>query len=425
MTTPAAAAASNWYQRLPFFYGWIITASALVMLWVTNGLTLGGLTVFDEVLLEELGVSRGRFKFRDTITLVGAGLMAPLVGAFVDRYGVRPAMVIGVLVIAWGLYDYSRVDSLMDVYRIHLLFALGLASAGLLVNVMLVSKWFISARGIAIGIALSGSSFGNALFPQLNTWLLENQGWREAFTRISLLPFALLVLIVFVIREQPDKVGLCRRGASEAAEEAGAGAADGAAEASGMSYGEALRSMNFWILAIMGVASFYSIMACITHLFLYLRALDAPTSMATSAISVVFLLGLAGKVGTGFGADLLGRRVMTMLTLGLMAGGAWLLLVGTGAPFWLGLSAFGFGWGGIYMLIQLLAADTFGLRALGRILGTLTVMESAAGGLGPWVTGLLYDASGGYQLPFTVIALLLTVALLAASRLRLPRGAGG
>ncbi|MBT8447145.1 MAG: MFS transporter [Gammaproteobacteria bacterium] len=421
---PDAAAPHNWYQRLPFFYGWIITVSALVMLWVTNGLTLGGLTVFDEVLLEELGVSRGRFKFRDTITLVGAGLLAPLVGAFVDRFGVRPAMIIGVLVIAWGLYDYSRVDSLMDVYRIHALFALGLACAGLLVNVMLVSKWFISGRGIAIGIALSGSSFGNALFPQLNTWLLEHEGWREAFTRISLLPFALLLLIVFVIRERPERVGLLQRGASPKNEKGTSAAADdGAENAGGMSYGEALRSLNFWILAIMGVASFYSIMACITHLFLYLRELGAATSMATSAISVVFLLGLAGKVGTGFGADFFGRRAMTLVTLGLMAGGAWLLLSGTGAPFWVGLAAFGFGWGGIYMLIQLLAADTFGLRALGRILGTLTVMESAAGGLGPWVTGLLYDASGGYQLPFMFLATLLSIALVAASRFRLPAAA--
>ena len=106
----------------------------------------------------------------------------------------------------------------------------------------------------------------------------------------------------------------------------------------------------------------------------------------------------------------------------MLAGGASLMLaiqLESSFALWAGLVAFGFGWGGIYTLIQLLSADLFGMRSLGKILAAVNILDAAGGALGPVITGRLYDVSGSYFLPFAVITGLLGLATIAASILDL------
>lgn len=142
---------------------------ALTALLVTNGLTIGGLTVFDEVLLKEFGWSRGILKFRDLLMFGGAGLLGPLAGALADRFGVRPLMLFGSALMAGGFVLYSRIQSAAEMYGIHLIFAACLASCSLPINVLLVSRWFVAKRGTAIGLTLIGTSLSGILMPPLNT----------------------------------------------------------------------------------------------------------------------------------------------------------------------------------------------------------------------------------------------------------------
>lgn len=72
-----------------FHYGWIIAGCTMVILWVTNGIIIPGITAFDPQLLEEFGWSRGTLKFRDLIAFALAELLGPLVGALADRFGVK------------------------------------------------------------------------------------------------------------------------------------------------------------------------------------------------------------------------------------------------------------------------------------------------------------------------------------------------
>ena len=73
--------------------------------------------------------------------------------------------------------------------------------------------------------------------------------------------------------------------------------------------------------------------------------------------------------------------------------------------------------GGLYTLIQLLSADLFGIASLGKIMGVINILDTFGGGLGPFLTGYLYDRTEGYLTPFIVISLLLIIALLSSSLL--------
>ena len=70
-------------------------------------------------------------------------------------------------------------------------------------------------------------------------------------------------------------------------------------------------------------------------------------------------------------------------------------------------------------MIQLLSADLFGIKSLGKIMGVINILDTLGGGLGPFLTGYLYDQTEGYLTPFIVISLLLIIAFLSSSLLNI------
>ena len=44
-------------------------------------------------------------------------------------------------------------------------------------------------------------------------------------------------------------------------------------------------------------------------------------------------------------------------------------------------------------------------------MGVINILDTIGGGLGPYLTGVLYDITQGYLLPFALISVLLIVAL--------------
>ena len=402
---------SGWY------YGWIIAVASGVILLITNGMTLAGLNVFDRPLLDALGqaagepVSLAAFKARDAITLGVSGLLAPLAGAAADRFGVRPLMVIGALLLAGGYFLYSMVDSLSDIYRIHLLFASALATCGLVVNVILVSRWFVKDRGLALGIALAGTSLGNGTMPPLNSALIGELGWRSTFAWMSLLPLVLIPIILWVIRERPADLGQ---------QQPVARAVNGVVPATAsLTLRAALRSGNFWVLALIAMCTFFAIIGTQAHLNLYMLGRGFSQTDAGFSYTVLFYLGLTGKIGSGFLADRLGRKSVFVTTIAIMVAGAVLLTLSTSTVLWPGLALFGLGWGGLYTLLQLLAADYFGPQHLGKILGVITVLDTLGGGLGPPLIGAIRDSTGSYNQASLLVAGLVTVALLLSTQFRL------
>jgi MFS family permease len=197
-----------------------------------------------------------------------------------------------------------------------------------------------------------------------------------------------------------------------------AGAAGAAAAAAGMEYRDAIRTRTFWIIAAAGSMTFYAILGISSHLFLYLRGqgFDMPT--AARGLSWLFIMGLTGKFLFGYLADLFDHKRVLLINLGIMLAGSLALASMNPAFFWPFVVCFGLGWGGIYTLLQLLTMNAFGLKAAGRVLGTRTVIDAFGGGLGPWITGWLFDRTGSYQVPFIVVSGLIGLTLLAATLLR-------
>jgi MFS family permease len=393
------------------YYPWVMALLASLALMTSNGMSISGLSVFDESLLDEFGWNRGELKFRDMITLTVTGLAAPLVGVLIDRYGVRACMLVGWIILTGAYVLYANITSLGGMYLVHVLLGFVLLLCGLNAGVILVSHWFVARRGTAIGIALVGTSLGGAIFPQYGTLMIGSLGWRSAYFSELVFPLVLLLLTLFVIRSTPADKGMLPLG----------GEAGGERHTDqGMAYGAALRSRNFWALAIIAFTTFYAVLGVQAHIFLYMRDLEFSVQTATNAVSLFFLCALVGKFAFGLIADRVGPGRVFYLNIGVMLLGAVALASMLPGIVWAAVVAVGLGWGGVYTVLQLSVMNCFGLKSAGKILGTITVLDAIGGGLGIWLTGVLYTQGGSYSLAFAIFCGLILIAGLAISQVRYP-----
>ena len=405
----------------PNNYRWIILAVCFFTITFTNGLTLGGLVVFDRELLDYLSevtgeeVLRQELKLKDAITLWSTAVFAFIAGIIIDRVGVRALMISGMLLLSATFYYYAQSDSLTDMYIIHIFQGMVLSMSGMVINVVLISKWFNDNRGLAIGVLLAGTSVGNGIFPQINTYLLtiSDGDWRQVMIWLALIPLAYIPILFAFIKEKPEDVA-----DNQASNDFKASSIEG-----GFSLQQTLRSANFWFLSVMAFCTFYSILAMIGHVFLMLDGEGYSPQISATGVSIIFIGGFIGKVISGKLAEMIGRKIVLVGGVAMMLLGS-LLIVSSifyknPLLIWIGLTLYGTGWGGLYTLIQLLVADLFGLIAIGKIMGVINIIDTIGGGLGPIITAVIYDSTQNYLLPFLVISALLVIALISSSMLKI------
>jgi predicted MFS family arabinose efflux permease len=403
LSRSVAVALSRWRG-----YSWLVAILALVVVTTSNGMINSGLTVFDESLLDEFGCSVAQLKTRDSITFLGGSLFVVAAGWLVDRFGFKPILVLGMALLSCGYFFYSHAQSLAQLYVLHILFAAAIALAGNMSAIVTAATWMPKKRGLAVGMAIAGTSVGGMLIPPLANALNSRFGWREAMRLESLWPIVMIAVLVVALRNRP--VG-------DAAGEKDADAATGASE--GMVFREAVRLPQFYQVALAGALTYYAILSLFSHLFLYMRSLDFEPSRASLGLSALSLSALIGKLGSGWISDRIDPYRLLRLQMFTMLGG---LLGVTIAPglIWFSLVVTGLGWGSLHTLYNFILITLFGLRDAGKINGSVSLAEAAGGGLGILLTGIVHDLAGGYPGAFGVVCGVMLIAGILTLRLRPP-----
>jgi sugar phosphate permease len=390
-------------------YPWLIAAFGPLIVFVSNGLTTTAITVFDGAILREFGFSRGDFKLRDAISYWGVALLVPFTGRLLDRLGPRRMVVAGMALLAAGYAWYSRAASLHELYLIHTLFAVALACAGTPPVILLVSSWFRRHRGLVIGLAVMGTSVGTIVLSPLNTWLIDAVGWRRGFLYEALLPVVVLVLVALFVRDTPGEVGRAAVGQD-------AGAPEPRAE--GLTFAEAIRTRTFWAIGVSGMLLYYVTLAFVSHLFLHMRDSGFAPAVAGGALATFGLVALVAKFALGWLADRVDRHLVFFACLAVVLVGVGLLATMRPSLTWPAIVVFGAGWGGLFTLYNMLVVNDLGLRNAGTINGTISFLESLGGGLGIWLTGVLYDRYGSYEVAFRALVVLVLVGIVVAAFVR-------
>jgi sugar phosphate permease len=345
--------------------------------------------------------------------------LAPLAGFLIDRLG--PLLIIrtGLIIMAACFTLYPFAQSVLHLYLLHAGLAFGLVLGGLLVSVTLLSRWFITRRGMVIGLLVSMSSLSGLVLPNLISPLVNdpNYGWRWGFGALAA-AFWIFALLpgFFLLKEKPSDVGQFPDGVSEPPARRPDGSVDG------VPFSVALKSRTLWVLVVGSTCLWFTFQAINSQItiFLELEAGLSPQN-ATRLYSVIFGFSVAGKFLFGAISDYLPKhRVMLATSTTLLIGCSLIFTVSDGV---LGLASgftqltlftiiFGLGYGGSFTMIQLVCVESFGQHSLGKILGVVICFDSLGGMAGTILTGQMKTVTGSYLAPFLVVAIVALIAVI-------------
>jgi MFS family permease len=304
-------------------------------------------------------------------------------------------MMAGIVIAGGALIGLSTVSALWMFYLFYLCNALGYVCGGPLPNQVLLSRWFDKSRGKAMGFAYLGIGIGGALVPLLAHHLAGAFGWRGALAALGVLMILVALPLAWFVREAP---------ADDRSETTAAPLAP---------LGPVLRNPAFYLLAFGSMCSIGAVGGTNQNLKLYL-SLDQGFSQAEVAriISLVLAFSIAGRLLMGWLADHLPKKHV-MIMIYLLVAAAIPLLFHASSPWaMIGFAVlFGLGLGGEYLIIPLMAAELFGVRVLGRLMGIVITADGVAEAVSPMAAAFLRDRTGSYSAGFI---LLVTLALLGA-----------
>lgn len=413
---------------MPFFYGWVIVAVAFI----TMGVGVNARTAFSLLfppILDEFGWGRGMTAGAFSFGFLVSAVLSPCLGRLMDRRGPRVVMEMGVGFVAAGLMLATLVRQPWQLYAtLGVLVGGGSICLSYTGQALFLPHWFVRRRGLAMSVAFSGVGVGSIiLLPWLQS-VIARSGWRSACWAMGLLVLLLLAPLNLLLRHRPEELGLApdgdRSSRDDASGRATTNVVDVAWAAVDWTLRRAMRTARFWWIATGYLCGLFAWYAVQVHQTRYLVEIGFSPTYAAWALGFVSLVGIPGQITLGYLSDRIGREwVWTVGTLGFTLCYLTLLIlrhVPTPTLLYVMVASQGMLGYGLTSVIGAIPAEIFQGRHYGSIFGTLMLASIAGGAAGPWLTGVLHDATGSYTSAFWIAigcSLLSTVAIwLAAPR---------
>jgi len=401
-------------KRSGIFYGWVVLAVALVTL--VLGYTIrNSFSVFYPAIVDTFGWGRGDTALMFSITILVYGLVAPVAGSLVDRFGPRLVLPVGACIVGGGIILCSLATTHWQFYLFYgVMAAMGLSLIGWTPLTAIISNWFVKKRGLVFGIL--GAGFGGSLVSaSIVQFLISNFGWQTAYIIIGVLSIAVIVpLCSFLMRRSPQDKGLLPDGAPQKSSKSQdldepriIASLEGKWSSINWTLSQALKTYQFWLLFLiafflLGFAEYIAI----AHQVYFFRDVGYDPTLAAIIYSV---FGIAFVLGTlcSFLSDRLGREKVFIPSCLLSVGALSLLFLmrDTSQPWMPFLFAvcFGLGLGTAAPVFFATVADLFEGRHFGSIQGTVVLGFSLGGAIAPWLAGFLHDKTDSYLVTFLIV----------------------
>ena len=381
-------------------YGWVIAGVLFTCFTLTVGMLQYSYGVFVAPLEEEFGWTRAEVNVSLSFFAM-TGLLAPVAGPLVDRFGSSRVMMVSYLLLALSFLPRPWMTELWEFYALNILMYAGMPGAIMLPVGKLIGIWFTEARGRAVGITAMGANFGGFIFSAQTRTLIDLTDWRATYFIFGATIALLIPIIAFTIRETPRRTLDARQGTDSAA----------AAKQEGMAARDAIRTKAFVLMTLGLLLATIPYQSVLTQLIPHLEAEGMSSTSAAWVLSVLAVFGMGGKVLLGDLADKFAARKVFVGSLFLQAIGLLVLInAGTSIYVWLVfVPIYGISFGGMGSLMTLLPLETFGIRAFASIFGLLSLLILPTALIGPPLVGYAFDVTGSYTLAFYVITALLVV----------------
>lgn len=368
-------------------------------------------------IIREFGWSRSAVSFVFLVNMVIFAVALTIVGRLYDRFGPKWIIIVSTLLISAGFILTSFIHSFGQFFFSYgLLAAAGPAGTGVPLVSTLVSKWFEKWRGLAISLSLAGTSLGAFILVPLLSLAAASYGWRSSFFYLGLTVLLVNVLLALtIIKGDPHHLGITPFGADEKTK-AGAGKKAPVSESiPSMGLREAAHTRSFWLflgtMFICGSGDFFAT----THF------INIATDYGVSALTAGKMMGwyglmsLAGMLLTGPAADRIGSKIPIIATF-MLRFVLYLFILKYKSVMSLYTFAFLFGFTQLITapLAPMLMGRLYGFGHIGIITGAVNTVHFLGGGFWPYITSLIFDRTGSYQLAFVLSAALALVAVICS-----------
>ena len=408
------------HQGGKIFYGWWVVI-ALFFVGMLGPMARYTVTAFGPFISEELGWSATSLGLALSLSLWIYALASIPVGRLIDRIGSRRILVLGGILLLMGLWWFSKVRVLWQLYlAVGVFVGVGVSMTHFLSTQSTARKWFTKKAGLAGGILTAAFWIGSGTLSPLLTGMGSTMGWRKACFTYGLGICIMIVLLAWlVIRDNPEAMGLLPDGDSAAKEPE---RADDIKEEISWNSREALKTRSFWMFiigyALVGIPG----QGLLGHLILWGVNLGWPKATAGVFLSAFTLTLAFTAIPGGWLADRLGKRQVLMISYGLSAllslmcwrfvessESLMILMALFGAVY--GISA-GPGLWSAYV------GDVFGRGSVGSLFGILTLGYGLIGGSGPLLWGWVYDVTGYYNVAclFSALCFVLVIFCLVFAK---------
>jgi len=364
--------------------------------------------VFAVAIANTTGWLRSEIQFAFTLLSLVAVITAPAVGWMIDRMGARRVALWAIPAFFMGFALLSLTGGSLPGYYAAFMTMAVLGAGTLPVTwTTVVNQWFHQNRGIALGIALTGTGIAATLAPSYAGWLIVSQGWQMAYFWLALTTTIIALPVVVLLFRSPRVDS--HHGESTSTELLAARLD------SGSSFAEALRNYRLWVLcfAIFLVAG--SVSGLITSFVAQLTDRGFSLAEAAGYASIIGFSVICGRLVAGLLVDRLWAPAVAAVLLSFPAVAALALDMAPLTPVLAGLCAalIGLGAGAEVDLLAFFTSRYFGLRRYGTIYAMTFVFFSLSAGLAPTAFGLVYDWSGDYSLALRFAATACALGALA------------
>ncbi len=381
--------------------GSFVAIAALIGVFATTPGQTVGVSAFIDPIAADLGLDRPHVLVLYSLGTFLGILIAPLVGRLVDRFGPRRLIVPVVVAVAAACGVMSLAHDAWSLGAGFLVLRAA-AIAGLsLVTLQMVNLWFDRFRGRVTALAMMGLALGGLVIPPLVEPVIQGPGWRTAYLMMAAGVLAVMVPVgLGFYRNRPEHHGAVR--------DFGRASVGGSTlPAIGLTLAESVRTNAFW---------YFSALTVLSNGVGTALMLDHVRAMAAAGLARDGAVGLLGgmttaqalaTLGSGVLIDRFGARRVGFLGLGLLAFSVGCLWT---SPALAGGFAYAVTLGAMIGILQIVysagLAESFGLKHLGTIRGTLFVVGVGGAAAGP--LAFLWSPTAAY-------AIFLGIAVVAAT----------
>ena len=400
------------------YYGWYIVAASSWVNAIGGSVQWKGFTVFFLPIATSLNLSYTQAALPFALARAENGLLGPITGWMIDKFGVKPMMMFGTILAGLVYLMLSRTNNFTSFLLIYVFaICLGSSTSFMQASTSAINMWFIKKRGIAISINSAAFRLGGAFMIPILSIIILKWSWEIASIIVGIGMLILIVPFSLVYKKSPESIGENPDGINITQNDD--------ITNSDWDTKDALRTRSFWILSL-GTILRMAVHGTIYVHFIPILVWKGETQQtAANLIGAISLIAVPLIIIVGYISDKIPRQKLlsvlyTSASISLLlmyfVEGTWpiffsmILFIGTEI-------ASGFNWA--------LVGDMFGRKNFTTIRGWISPMYNISLVVGPLLAGYSKDKTGSYEYVLLTGSVLMLMAAITFMLLKKPRMRNG